>query len=176
MNLHEIRKERGLTLLEIEAMTGIKNSHLSMIENYKAGLTDRVAAKLAPVLKVDKQALIEDQAAAAFKHQAAALEALTPETLKSAAGKNTKKAAAAVAALVELVGDENLPLDMRQQAEKSANKLLNLLPGAEAGSKKSKAQGAPERDFYGRKRPGRKTARDPLGRARAASKAINENL
>ncbi len=160
MDLRSIRKARGLTTLDIERQTGIKNSHLSMIENHKHGLSDAVAAKLAPVLGVKAGALQEAQTIAYFKNQAARLEGLDQAALKRAVAKDTGKAAKAVVALSNVINDKDIPLEFRQQASKSLDKLLDLLPEE---AQKSKRQ--PDRDFYGRKREIKEVKRDAVGRA-----------
>ncbi len=164
MDLRSIREGQGLTLKDIERKTGLKHSHLSMIETHKASLSDKVAAKLAPVLGIYPGALKEAQTLAAFKHQAEKLQGLDQAALKRAAGKDSKNAAAAVVALTEIIRDETLPVELRQEASKTISKLLDLVDRP-AEAQKSRTQGDPDRDLYGRKRPGRKVNRDAVGRA-----------
>jgi transcriptional regulator with XRE-family HTH domain len=165
MDIKSLREAQGLTLMELERRTGLKNSHISMVETHKTGLSDRVAKAIAPALGVKAGELIEAQALAALKHQAAEIEELTPEALKRAVSKDTKKAAAAVLALTEVIKDEAIPPELRKQASKAAAKLLALLGKPEA----TKSTRQPDRDLHGRKlAAGPAAERDGAGRRREA--------
>lgn len=51
--LRNLRKERNLTIRQIEAFSGVSNSYLSLVENGKRGIpSPDMLAKLAPVLKI----------------------------------------------------------------------------------------------------------------------------
>ncbi len=165
MDIKSLREAQGLTLMELERRTGLKNSHISMVETHKTGLSDRVAKAIAPALGVKAGELIEAQALAAAKHQAATLEGMDPEALKELVSKNTKKVEVAVLALNELINEKEAPVDLRKQAEKALNKLLALLDKPEA----TKSTRQPDRDLHGRKlAAGPAVERDGAGRRREA--------
>lgn len=50
--LKDIRKRKGLTLMQLEALTGVSNSQLSDIENEKVSPTLYTLCKIATGLKV----------------------------------------------------------------------------------------------------------------------------
>lgn len=58
--LRDLRKERNLTIRQIEAYSGVSNSYLSQLENGKRGIpSPEILQKLAPVLKVSYETLME---------------------------------------------------------------------------------------------------------------------
>lgn len=57
--LKDIRKERGLTIRQIETYSGVSNSYLSQLENGKKGIpSPTILKKLSKALKVDYNLLM----------------------------------------------------------------------------------------------------------------------
>lgn len=57
--LRNLRKERGLTIRQIEVFSGVSNSYLSLVENGKRGIpSPEILEKLAPVYKVPYEQLM----------------------------------------------------------------------------------------------------------------------
>ncbi len=58
--LRALRKEKGLTIRQIETYTGVSNSYLSLVENGKRGIpSPDILKQLAPALKVTYEFLME---------------------------------------------------------------------------------------------------------------------
>lgn len=57
--LNEVRKEKGLTIRQIETYSGVSNSYLSQLENGKKGIpSPSILKKLSKALKVDYNSLM----------------------------------------------------------------------------------------------------------------------
>ncbi|MGB9905617.1 MAG: helix-turn-helix domain-containing protein, partial [Desulfotomaculales bacterium] len=58
--LRKLRKERGLTIRQLETYSGVSNAYLSQVETGKRGVpSPEILEKLAPVLKVSYELLME---------------------------------------------------------------------------------------------------------------------
>lgn len=58
--LRKLRKERGLTIRQVETYSGVSNAYLSQVETGKRGIpSPEILEKLAPVLKVSYELLME---------------------------------------------------------------------------------------------------------------------
>ena len=125
-DLKTLRAESGLTLHQLAAKSGVDFTFIHDIENHRAAMSDNAAAGLGRALGVNKEALKEAQTIAHFNHQAEKLPGMDAAALKKAAVKDTGKTAAAVMALTEVINDESLPVELRQQASKTITKLLGL--------------------------------------------------
>jgi XRE family transcriptional regulator, master regulator for biofilm formation len=87
-NISTIRKQRGLTLSELAARTGISKSYLSNIErNLKQNPSIQVMEKIALVLKVDLKMLLKIAADAEKKQLESEWLDLTNELRKTGMDK-----------------------------------------------------------------------------------------
>lgn len=59
VNLLRIRKERGLTLRQLESMTGVSKTHLQRIEKYEDVPSVIIATKIAKALNCKIEELFE---------------------------------------------------------------------------------------------------------------------
>lgn len=75
----EIRKQRGLTQVELADMVGIEQAHISRFENGSGGVTLNVAKKIADALCVSVADLFQDDRSAAEQMLIEAFRALPPD-------------------------------------------------------------------------------------------------
>lgn len=118
MALARYRKQAGLTQIQLAHLAGTDRTHISRIETFSEPLTEPMARRVAKALDVSPTVLRRD-------HVGEAIKAKLQQVEKASGQVEDGKLGGLVRALKALAVDEDVPVDVRQEAVKAASAVID---------------------------------------------------